>query len=188
MGGIVSKEVAWGRHEAVGVGAVSHTPLVYKQCIVGTLTERKGSLQSKIHTWNTTVQDLGLKTVESYLKLSDKELVVVLARFNRNLRSRKMSDILCGDLRVEAEATDEAVEAPEAVVLSLGLPTSRVPMKQCVSAMIFMGFRAHFFPWYVFWMWAVKIEADSIVMVKNRFRIANCSFCEDLSFHCYRNN
>jgi len=84
------------------------------------------------------------------LKLSDKELVVVLARFNRNLRSRKMSDILCGDLRVEAEATDEAVEAPEAVVLSLGLPTSRVPMKQCVSAMIFMGFRAHFFPWYVF--------------------------------------
>ena len=33
------------------------------------------------------------------LRLSDKdEAVVVLARFNRNLRIRKMSDILCGDL------------------------------------------------------------------------------------------
>lgn len=64
------------------------------------------------------------------LKLSDKELeAVVLARFNRNLRSRKMSDILWGDLRL-VEATDEAVDAPEDVVLSLGLPTSRVPMKQ----------------------------------------------------------
>ena len=48
-----------------------------------------------------------------------------------------MSDILWGDLRLEAPATDEAVEAPEDVVRSLGLPTSRVPMKQCVSAMIF---------------------------------------------------
>ena len=75
------------------------------------------------------------KSSETDLKLSDKELVVVLARFNRNLRSRKISDILWGDLRL-FEATDEAVEAPEDVVLSLGLPTSRVPMKQCVSAMI----------------------------------------------------
>ena len=74
--------------------------------------------------------------------LSDKELeAVVLARFNRNLRSRKMSDILWGDLRL-VEATDEAVDAPEDVVLSLGLPTSRVPMKQCVSAMIFYELRA----------------------------------------------
>ena len=64
--------------------------------------------------------------------------MVVLARFNRNLRSRKISDILWGDLRL-FEATDEAVEAPEDVVLSLGLPTSRVPMKQCVSAMILYG-------------------------------------------------
>ena len=74
------------------------------------------------------------------LRLSDKdEAVVVLARFNRNLRIRKMSDILCcGDLRPPPPLTEfcELLEAPDAVVRSLVLPTSRVPMKQCVSAMI----------------------------------------------------
>lgn len=61
------------------------------------------------------------------LRLSERlEAVVVLARFNRNLRIRKMSDILCcADLLV-----DPLFEAPEFVVLSLVLPTSRVPMKQ----------------------------------------------------------
>ena len=77
------------------------------------------------------------------LRLSDSdEAVVVLARFNRNLRIRKMSDILCcGDLRPPPLAeVCELLEAPDAVVRSLVLPTSRVPMKQCVSAMISFGF------------------------------------------------
>ena len=77
------------------------------------------------------------------LRLSDSdEAVVVLARFNRNLRIRKMSDILCcGDLRPPPYAeVCELLEAPDAVVRSLVLPTSRVPMKQCVSAMISFGF------------------------------------------------
>ena len=38
MGRIISIEVARGWHEAVRIGAVGHTPLVYKQCIVGTFT------------------------------------------------------------------------------------------------------------------------------------------------------
>ena len=75
------------------------------------------------------------------LRLSDSdEAVVVLARFNRNLRIRKMSDILCcGDLRPPPPPPYEVcelLEAPDEVVRSLVLPTSRVPMKQCVSAMI----------------------------------------------------
>lgn len=86
------------------------------------------------------------------LRLSDSdEAVVVLARFNRNLRIRKMSDILCcGDLRGPPPPPPppmphmlevvELLEAPDAVVRSLVLPTSRVPMKQCVSAMISFGF------------------------------------------------
>ena len=76
------------------------------------------------------------------LRLSDSdEAVVVLARFNRNLRIRKMSDILCcGDLRGPPPPplpppmphmleVVELFEAPDAVVRSLVLPTSREPMK-----------------------------------------------------------
>ena len=66
------------------------------------------------------------------LRLSDSdEAVVVLARFNRNLRIRKMSDILCcGDLRGPPPPPPpmphmlevvELLEAPDAVVRSLVL-------------------------------------------------------------------
>ena len=70
------------------------------------------------------------------LRLSERlEAVVVLARFNRNLRIRKMSDSELWPW-VEPPWLPDLLELPDEVVRSLGFPTSRVPIKQCVSAIL----------------------------------------------------
>ena len=64
------------------------------------------------------------------LRLSDMEdVVVVLARFKRSLRIRKMSDILCGD-DFRSLLFPEADDEPDEVDRNLGFPISRVPLKQ----------------------------------------------------------
>ena len=77
------------------------------------------------------------------LRLSERlEAVVVLARFNRNLRIRKMSDSELWPW-VEPPLLPDLLELPDEVVRSLGLPTSRVPIKQCVSAILDSQSRPH---------------------------------------------